>query len=637
MKKGHIRTDTQANAGLTCSEQRFKRLIEQLDQIVFTVNAEGCFTFLNPAWQARTGYGVAEAIGMPVKNFIYPDDAPLWEQNVLIAENTCFEIRFLDKYDNLVWFEATVKPDPDQPQGFLGELLDITGRIRSAEELRASKERFSLAATASNDGIWDWDIKTDEVYFSPRWKEMLGYADDELENRYATWYNLIHPDDLTATIASLTACLEGNSTLYESVHRLRNKSGGWSWILDRGIVMRDASGQALRMAGSHADITHLKHIEEQLLARKQELNTIFSISPDGIVTLTSDNLISSVNPRFLSMTGLSQEQLMRLPEQEWLSKMTALCPAGRSFAIDENRPYTLVQIQPANGFVDGQCDANPDSVGGNTGVQTLKVTVCKLANESISKVLYFRDVTIETEIDRMKSEFLSTSAHELRTPMSSVYGFTELLLTRTFDQATTQEILRNIYQQSACLVRMINDLLDLAKIEAGIGNIIHLETQALDAVAKQAIAEFMVQGDDRTVKAMFTNEAYLVDIDADQIKRALTNIISNAFKYSPDGGEVSITLCRRQLIGKPDEVGVLVKDHGIGMTQEQVGHLFERFWRASNTSHITGTGLGMSLVKEIMALHHGHVEVNSTPGIGTEIGLWFKSSTSEGVTYAHHC
>ena len=616
---------------LSESESRFKTLIEQLNEIVFSLDLAGIITFLNPAWESHTGFSIAESLGRPIYDFIHPDDAHDHQRFKFPDESEqgklTFELRFLHKNGKKLWFEASLKPvnNPIRGKEIFGTFIDITGHVTTLQALNTSRERFSLAATASNDGIWDWNLETDEVYFSPRWKEMLGYRDDEIEDSYASWYHLIHPDDVEKTIAELVACLEGKSDLYESVHRLKNKNGGWNWILDRGVVMRDAKGLGLRMAGSHADITRLRAVEEALLAQRQELNTIVSMSPDGIVTLTEQGLVSSVNPMFLKMTGFNLEELIMITEAEFAAKMTAI--SKNTYQVDDTQTCSFIQIQPLNPARTASVDDDADPLIDSTG-RVLKITVCKLASDTLSKILYFRDVTIETEIDRMKSEFLSTAAHELRTPMSGVFGFTELLLTREFDKITTQKILQTIHQQAGGLVSMLNDLLDLAKIEARTGKEFNFQTYRLDDIAKQVIAEFMMYSDTHTIITEFPESIDCVNIDKDQVKRALTNIVSNAVKYSPDGGIILISIRNRHINGE-QQIGVLVKDQGLGMSEEQLTHIFERFWRGHNTSKITGTGLGMSLVKEIMSLHQGTIEISSQPGIGTEVRLWFKTFHSE--------
>ncbi|HEV2091931.1 MAG TPA: diguanylate cyclase [Rubrobacter sp.] len=137
-------------------------------------------------------------------------------------------------------------------------------RRESQEGLERSEERFELAVSGSKDGIWDWNLETGEVYFSPRWKEMLGYEDHELKNRYEEWKDRIHPDDVERVTGTLNAYLEGRLARYELEHRLLHKSGAYRWVLTKGASVRDAKGVPHRMSGSHTDVTERKELEEQL-------------------------------------------------------------------------------------------------------------------------------------------------------------------------------------------------------------------------------------------------------------------------------------------------------------------------------------------------------------------------------------
>jgi PAS domain S-box-containing protein len=150
----------------------------------------------------------------------------------------------------------------------------MTEELRHQKEaLRAGEERLAMVIKGSNDGIWDWNIVTNEVYFSPRWKAMLGYDDDEIENHFAAWQALIHPDDRDRASQVVNDYFEGRIPSYQLEHRLRHKDGSYRWILARGVAARDDQGRPLRMAGSHVDLTELKQAEQELRRTNRELQS----------------------------------------------------------------------------------------------------------------------------------------------------------------------------------------------------------------------------------------------------------------------------------------------------------------------------------------------------------------------------
>lgn len=139
-----------------------------------------------------------------------------------------------------------------------------------------SQERFELAVRGSQDGLWDWDLRTGDVYYSPRWKSILGHEDHEIAHRIEEWEQRLHPDERERVIAANYAHANGSTPYYEYEYRLRHKDGSYRWILARGVALRDASGKAYRMAGSHVDITERKLSEderERLIIREREART----------------------------------------------------------------------------------------------------------------------------------------------------------------------------------------------------------------------------------------------------------------------------------------------------------------------------------------------------------------------------
>lgn len=245
-------------------------------------------------------------------------------------------------------------------------------------------------------------------------------------------------------------------------------------------------------------------------------------------------------------------------------------------------------------------------------------------------IFCFTDITRETEIDRMKSDFLATAAHELRSPMVSVIGFTELLLTRTYAPEKQRDMLGTVHRQANVLVGLVNELLDLSRIEARRGQDFEVKRCRLLPVIEQAAATLLIPNEQRKVRLGFEADASgdaahrwaqaEICVDPEKLGLALSNVLSNAFKYSPQGGDVQIWVRGADLEGQP-AVAIDVIDQGIGMTRDQMARLFERFWRAEPNGPIPGTGLGLCLVKEIVELQAGRVDVDSLPGRGTRVSL----------------
>jgi PAS domain S-box-containing protein len=154
------------------------------------------------------------------------------------------------------------------PRGGVIVLRDVTAGKHVEDELLRSRERFALAVEGSRDGLWDWDVTRAEVYFSPRWKAMLGYEDSEISSRFEEWSSRLHPEDRERALRTVDDYFNGLITEYSLEHRLRHKDGSYRWILARGVAVRDAAGKITRMAGSHADVTERREEEEELRRAK---------------------------------------------------------------------------------------------------------------------------------------------------------------------------------------------------------------------------------------------------------------------------------------------------------------------------------------------------------------------------------
>jgi len=348
----------------------------------------------------------------------------------------------------------------------------------------------------------------------------------------------------------------------------------------------------------------------------QELQVIFELSPDGFVAFNAAGRRLYANPAFTRLTGIQRDDANSLQKLE--ETMAGKCSSEYAYVPIANSSEQDGEIMVLSG---------PPQVWLLRQVRRIDA----LSDASTALVVYLRDITREKEVERMKSEFLSTAAHELRTPMASIHGFSELLLLRKFSEEKQKDMLTRIHRQSLLLTNMVNELLDLARIEARAGKDFMMQRMALQGLLRDTVGALIVSGDERVVRMEIADALPEVTVDADKMRQAITNVLSNAYKYSPDGGEISLYASAER-----DESGnchalIEVRDRGIGMTPEQLAHVFERFWRADTSGRIPGTGLGLCLVKEIVEIQGGSIKVSSTPGQGTCVRIRMPAASTSAL------
>jgi signal transduction histidine kinase len=352
--------------------------------------------------------------------------------------------------------------------------------------------------------------------------------------------------------------------------------------------------------------------ELQIQDRNAQLDAIFSLSPDGFVSFDSAHRVKYVNPAFVQMTSAVPVQLQGLDVKEfsaWLAQRSEpgtpwLDLAALRAKVAGNKPDASEILE----------------VNGNTK-RVLKVSLRNSESSSVSQILYFRDVTHETEVDHMKSEFLSTAAHELRTPMASILGFSEVLLDQAFDPVTQRELLGIIHKQSGLMAKILDELLDLARIEARRGKDFRFTRVCLQDLTADMVKAFIPPPGREAPALELPTEPVYVMADSGKLRQALLNVLSNAYKYSPAGGPVVLAVSANEASASLTRVWIHITDQGIGMTAEQRGRVCERFYRADASGKTPGTGLGMSIVKEIVDLHGGELAISSEAGVGTRVSM----------------
>jgi PAS domain S-box-containing protein len=533
---------------------------------------------------------------------------------------------------DLVWVEValahiTLAGRP----ALLATWRDLTARKTAEARLLASEERFTLAAAGSNDGIWDWDLRSDSLYLSAQWKAQLGYRDDELENTFATFSALIHEEDRPGVIAYVQDYLDCRTgERYEREFRMRHRDGTPRWILARGRAIRDGQGKPYRMAGSHTDITARKHDEQRLLAvQARQAAMIANISDvigivgaDGIMTYKSSNIerlfgwrpedrigtsgFATVHPDDLTRV---QHLFLALLERDGLT-LTMEFRYARKDGV-----YVPIHLSATNLLNDPNIRGVLINYHDITEAKQAEHLLLETNRELEHQTTLAKDLAARAEqASAAKSAFLANMSHEIRTPMNGILGMTELLLGTKLD-TEQEDFARTAYRSAESLLTLLNDILDFSKIDAGK---LSLESIPFDPsqAAYDLIELFRPRLSGSAVEILVRTGPGIpprVLGDPGRWRQILTNLTGNAIKFTAKG-HVCIDLSWRD-----QHLVLAVSDTGIGIPPDRVHALFAPFVQAddSTSRRFGGTGLGLAICRKLADLMGGSISLDSREGVGS--------------------
>jgi len=448
------------------------------------------------------------------------------------------------------------------------------------------------------------------TFLSENFSSHFGYSTEECLNNPDFWRENIHPDDCDCVFADHASLYKEGHHVHE--YRFRKKDGDYLWVLDELRLAHDSAGNPSEIFGSWLDITERKKTEAALQTSETLFRDFFQTNPIATIITSLSGIVHMVNPAFTIRTDFTQEEVVGRTAQElgfWRDP------------VDRDRMVAAIKEK---GFIDN-LEASFYGKGGKPMTCLVSSRAVRFAGEQriLSTVL---DVTEQRKadealrtLDQAKSDFISTAAHVLRTPLIAIVGYSELLENSDNNLLTEEQkesYLSIIQSNAENLNHLVDDLLDVGRIQIGRSLGVVPKENHIAAIIEKIAESMRVKSRQHDIVVNHVNAPpQVMWFDGGRIAQVFYNLLSNAIKYSPLGGTITI-----QTISDEDKIMISVIDQGQGMTLQQVEHVFDRFYRAdSGNAETSGLGLGMSIVQQIIVDHGGEVCVDSNPGQGTTV------------------
>ncbi len=508
---------------------------------------------------------------------------------------------------------------------------EMQARLAEAA-LREEEERYRLVTRATNDVVWDWDLATGEVLWNDALERVLGYPPGDLRTPVDWWYGQIHPEDRERVVRTIHAAIDGGEEVWSDEYRFRRANGSYAEMRDRGYVMRDAGGHPVRMIGSMEDFTERRRVERavrdaeervRLATESAEVGTwdfnpvtgelrwserckaAFGVPPEAEVDYST--FLARLHPEDRARTDAAvQEALSPRGNGEYDVEFRSLWPDGTTRWI----------ISKGRAFFEGEGSARRAVRFLGT---VLDISDRKRVEEERSRALQARD------------RFYAAMSHELRTPINAILGYNDLLLAGIYGplEPVQERGLERAQRAARHLLELVNDVLDLSKLEAG-----KMEVQPEEVDVAALVEELFVTvrplAAERGSELSLTCEPGTPRIHTDprRVRQIVLNLLSNAIKFGE--GEPIDVRC-----GAGPEGGVVleVEDRGSGIEAGDLARIFDEFVQLPGASP-GGTGLGLAISRSLARLLGGSLEVESRPGAGSTFRLLLPPAAPQGGEYA---
>lgn len=595
-----------------------KSLLDAHPTPFVSVDREFRTTFVSPAAQAQLGIDPQSILGRTIweafPGFENTDFAPNYKRS-MVERTSTVTTGYYEEFGR--WYQASAFPFDD---GLGIAFMDITDIKRMEGQLRESEEQFRTLANSISQLAWMVDAEGDVVWYNDRWYDYTGTTLEQM--RGWGWTGVHKPESLGPVVESWRKALQAGEP-WEDTIQLRGKDGVYRWFLSIARPMRDAEGRIVRWFGTSTDVDTQMRIEADLRESRGRYETLIEMVPQLVWTCLPDGSCDYLSKQWVEYTGMNEKDQLGL---HWLDRVIHPEDRERTLqhwmgAVELRHPYDIeYRIRRADGeyrWFKTRGSAMRDERGRVVrwfGTCT-DIHDVRLLTDELGEAKGFAE-----RASQAKSIFLANMSHEIRTPLGAIVGFAELLATAYPDNPVAQSHVERITRNSKQLARLIDELLDISKIEAN-----RLEVERVPVDLNAAIADaFAAVAFQAREKGIQFEERRLTPIpdrvftDPTRLRQILINLVGNAVKFTHEG-KVSVDL-KVESFADERLLVVRVSDTGIGLTPEQRDRLFEPFSQADSsiTRRYGGTGLGLALSRELARLLGGDIKLeDSQPQTGS--------------------
>ncbi len=603
--------------------QTLRALINGTTDAIYVKDLCGRYTLFNAVASQVTGRAVQDVLGKD-DTFLFSADeakAVMEADRRVMTEGVTktFEETITTAHGEVRHYLSTKGPlfsEKGEMIGLFGITRDITERKWMEASLKKVNERLVMAQESARAGVWDWDILTGKVEWSPQMYELFGLDPRKVSPTFSAWKAALHPDDAAQADLRIEEALK-NKQMLSSEYRVVFSSGQIRWIYATGHGYYDDKGLPIRMLGICQDITQKKIAEEKLRENEALLTNIIDSTPSSIFAFDCSHRFVLINQAMADFYEMPKDQVLGKTLHDVFPREVAdrlyaanqkIIENGESLLIEEDVPNKRMGIVRTMMTVKFPLKDARGKVIGLGGVAT-DITERKRLE---SKLLEAKEVA--EAASRSRATFLDIAAHELRTPVTAISLLLQAVRRRIEKgHAVDISVLTRLYEPVDRLARLVVDLLDISRLERGLIDLQWSPTDVV-ALASNCFSEFQLQAPLRQMSFKGPSEAVRVELDPVRINQVLSNLLDNAIRYTP--GDTPIELYLEQ---RPDSVRFSVVDHGPGIPREQLGSLFQAFSRGKSEATIrsSGLGLGLSVCRGIVELHGGTIGVSSEVGQGS--------------------